>query len=172
MSIDWRKIGLCAVLAVCANAPLIAWAQLLPTDPDWKESETPAPPALDLKRLIPVEISVHSQLKWGIDPDSLKITPDGIVRYVVVAQSNSGAVNAMYEGLRCSKAEFKTYARYNKDSGWNTVVNSDWKALRDAGSSQHVLRLAKQGLCDGAAPASSVREALLQLRTASQNTGR
>ena len=32
------------------------------------------------------------------------IGKDGIVRYVVVATSATGAVNAMYEGLRCDRA--------------------------------------------------------------------
>jgi hypothetical protein len=172
MSIDWRKLGFLTVLFICVNVPLVARAQLLPTDPDWKENEVPPPPALDLQRLIPVEISVHSQLKWGIDPDSLKITSDGIVRYVVVAQSSSGAINALYEGVRCSRAEFKTYARYNKDTGWRAVTNSDWSVMRDAGSSQHVIRLAKQGLCEGAAPASSAREALIQLKSVTPDTWR
>ncbi len=158
------------LLLASLGLPWISHSQIIAADPDWKESEVPAPAAVDLKRLISVDMGLQSQLKWGIDPQSLKITPDGVVRYVVVAQSSSGAVNAMYEGLRCSNAEFKTYARYNKDSGWNTLPQSDWKSLRETGPSNHPLRLAKLGLCDGAAPPSSEREALRQLRSANSAT--
>ena len=36
-----------------------------------------------------------------------------MVRYVVVATSDSGAVNAIYEGIRCDTGRFKVYARHN-----------------------------------------------------------
>ncbi len=127
----------------------------------------PAPPTLDLKRLVPVDVSIRSQLKWGIDPDSIKIMPEGIVRYVVVAQSQSGVVNAMYEGIRCNKAEFRSYARYNVSSGWIKSSSAEWRSLRETGASSHPSWLARQGLCDGAAPPSSVQTAIRHLRAGS-----
>jgi CNP1-like family len=149
--------------ALLCLASGLACAQFIADDPDWKESEVPPPPAFDLKRLVDVQVSLLSQLKWGIDPATVKITPDGIIRYVVVAQSSSGAVNAMYEGIRCNKAEFRRYARHNADSGWVKSTNPDWVSLRQSGMSQHPEALAKQGLCDGAAPPSSVNEAIRRL---------
>ncbi len=148
---------------VCASCSL-ASAQLVADKPDWKESEVPAPPAFDLKRLVPVDISARSQLKWGVDPDSIKIMPEGIVRYVVVAQSDSGVVNAMYEGIRCNKGEFRSYARHNPSSGWVKSSNSDWTSLRETGASRHPAVLAKQGICDGAAPPDTVLSAIRSLR--------
>ena len=142
----------------------MALAQFIVDDPDWKESEVPPPPAFDLKRLVSVDVSIRSQLKWGIDPDSIKIMPEGIVRYVVVAQSESGVVNAMYEGIRCNKSEFRSYARHNPGSGWVKTANSEWKSLRDTGVSSHPAWLAKQGLCDGAAPPTNVLSAIRSLR--------
>jgi hypothetical protein len=150
-----------ALLLSCCG---MAAAQFIADDPDWKETEVPAPPAFDLKRLVQVDISVQSQLKWGVDPATVKITPDGIIRYVVVAQSASGVVNAMYEGIRCNKAEFRRYARHNADSGWVKSTSSDWTPLRQSGTSRHPETLAKQGICDGAAPPSSVDEAMRRLR--------
>lgn len=146
----------------------MALAQFIADDPDWKESEVPPPPAFDLKRLVPVEVSVRSQLKWGVDPTTVKILPEGIVRYVVVAQSPSGVINAIYEGIRCNKAEFRSYARHNPDSGWVKSSNSEWVAIRNASGSGHQMALAKQGLCDGAAPAASVQDAMRRLRLGAQ----
>ncbi len=155
-------VGLLIGLGSCMAA-----AQFIADDPDWKESEVPPPPAFDLKRLVPVDISVRSQLKWGVDPDSIKIMPEGIVRYVVVAQSESGVVNAMYEGIRCNKGEFRSYARHNPGSGWVKTSNSDWIPLRQSTSSRHPEALAKQGICDGAAPPSNVPAAIRSLRAGS-----
>jgi hypothetical protein len=144
-----------------------AGAQFLAGDPDWKESEIPPAPAFDLKRLVQVEISVQSQLKWGVDPATVKISKDGIIRYVVVAQSSGGVVNAMYEGIRCNKAEFRRYARHNPSSGWVASTDSDWTPLRQSGVSRHPETLARSGMCDGAAPPSSVSEAIRRLSTGS-----
>jgi hypothetical protein len=155
-----RFITTALLLAYCG----MAVAQFIADDPDWKETEVPPPPAFDLKRLVQVDISVQSQLKWGVDPATVKITSDGIIRYVVVAQSSSGVVNAMYEGIRCNKAEFRRYARHNPDSGWVKSSGSDWTPLRQSGTSRHPESLAKQGICDGAAPPSSVDEAMRRLR--------
>jgi hypothetical protein len=157
-----------AVAAVVAAACNLAYAQFIADDPDWKESEVPAPPAFDLKRLVPVTVPAQSQLKWGVDPATVKIFPDGVIRYVVVAQSSSGTINALYEGIRCNKGEFRRYARYNRDSGWVMLKESDWTSLRATGTSRHPLVLAKEGMCDGAAPPASVSEAMRLLRHGSE----
>lgn len=147
-------------------------AQILANDPDWKEAEVPAAPAFDIKRLIPVVITVQSQLAWGVDPQTIKIGSDGVVRYVVVAQSSSGVINAMYEGIRCNTAEFRRYARHNPGSGWVVSVGSEWTSLRQTGASRHPQSLAKLGLCDGAAPPSSPEHAARALRAGGADLAR
>ena len=153
---------LIAAVLLCLVSSMTS-AQFIADDPDWKETEVPAPPPFDLKRLVPVEMSLQSQLKWGVDPASVAITKDGVIRYVVVAQSSSGTVNAMYEGIRCNKAEFRRYARHNPGSGWVKSTESDWTPLRNTGASRHPETLARGGMCDGAAPPSSVAEAMRRL---------
>jgi hypothetical protein len=150
-----------ALLLCCSMAS----AQFVADDPDWKESEVPPAPAFDVKRLIPVQVTALSQLKWGVDPATIVInTQDGVVRYVVVAQSESGVINAMYEGIRCNKAEFRRYARHTPGSGWVTSTPSEWSPLRQTGASRHPHSIAKQGICDGAAPPISVATAIRALR--------
>lgn len=150
-------------IALLACSCGVALAQFIADDPDWKEVEVPAAPAFDLKRLVPLEMSVQSQLKWGVDPATVSVTNDGVVRYVIVAQSSSGVVNAMYEGIRCNKAEFRRYARHNPGSGWVKSTDSDWTSLHKTGASRHPETLARGGMCDGAAPPSSVAEAMRRL---------
>jgi hypothetical protein len=148
--------------ALTAALACSAMAQLAADDPDWKESQVQPPPAIDMKKksLIPVRVSDSSQLKWFVDGDSVQITKDGVVRYVVIAQSDSGTVNAMYEGFRCTKAESRLYARHSPASGWVEQKDTDWKA---ASARSYSSRLAKLGLCDGAAPPASAKVAVERL---------
>jgi hypothetical protein len=155
--------GILAALLLCAAST--AWALPAVEEVEWKEAEVPAPPTFDLKKLVPLEVSPYSSLTYGVDPASLGISrSDSVVRYVVVATSASGTVNAMYEGIHCATGEFKTYARYTPDGHWSWVENSPWRSLFDNMPSKHALRLAKAGACDGAAPVSSVQIWLNQLK--------
>lgn len=131
-------------------------AQFVDDDPDWKEVEIPAPPAFAVDRLIQLEMPRHISLKVGIDPETLRITRDGIVRYVMVATSSSGSTYATYEGIRCQTGEVKTYARHGATGQWIAVTNPQWKPLSGNQPSPHAMALARQGACDGRAPASQV----------------
>jgi hypothetical protein len=89
---------------------------------------------------------------------------DGVVRYVIVARSASGAVNAMYEGMRCSTGEVRTYARHNASGGWSRADNSDWRSMWGNTATRHTLMFAKQGGCTGNATPRSVDEIVRSLR--------
>jgi hypothetical protein len=145
------------------------FAQLLATDPDWKESDAPPPPALNLKALVPFEVSTISNLTWTVDPTAITIVGDGLVRYVVVARSPSGVLNALYETINCSNGELKTYARIvGKESEvasktWVAVQDPQWKSIYEA-PSRHALELAKQGVCTGKTAAQSIGEIVTSLK--------
>jgi hypothetical protein len=133
----------------------------------WKETEAPPPPAFDMKRLVPVAMPPYMSLKFGVDPQTMTVTPDGVVRYVVVAYRESGnATNAFYEAVRCATDEYKTYARYGGD-GWSQVTNAEWKKIDDR-NSIYTAELAKQSLCRGRAPRASVRAMIQELKQPEQ----
>lgn len=153
----WLAAGLAA-------ASISATAQLSAPDPDWKEQDAPPPPAFAVDRLVPFDVSVGSALRFGVDPATIQIGRDGVVRYVIVARSASGTVNAMYEGIRCSTGEMRTYARHNADSGWTRADSSDWRSMWGSAPSRHTLMFARQGGCMGNAPPRSVDEIVRSLR--------
>lgn len=132
-----------------------ASAQLFSTNPQWSESEAPAPPAFSKARLIPVNMPSYVLVRLGIDPGTLAITPDGVVRYVMVAVNESGSMSAMYEGIRCASAEVKTYARFASNGPWVSVQDPQWQDLSGSLPSKHALALARQGVCEGRSVASS-----------------
>lgn len=146
----------CWALALACLAGA-AQAQLATPDPDWKEVEAPQPAPLRTDRLIPLEMP-GSSLRYGVDPASITLTSDGIVRYIVVATSPSGAVNGFYEGIRCGTAETRLYARYHPDSGWVPVKDALWRSLHEARPARHSLVIARTGACMGGAPNQSAAQ--------------
>ncbi|MDB5890463.1 MAG: hypothetical protein JWP47_1294 [Polaromonas sp.] len=148
-------LGLCSAALAQTNAD----------DPDWSESETPLPPAVDFSKLVPFDGAGSSSLVYGIDPGTIRFTPsDGLVRYVVVASSRSGAKNVMYEAIRCATGEFKTYARHASDGSWSRIARPEWRSVFDTMPSKHALHLARSGLCDGGAPVSSAAAVVRRLK--------
>ncbi len=74
------------LLALNVQGSAQAQTYVLEDPADWKEIETPPPPAFDVNKLITFEVSPNSQLVYGVDPAAISISQkDGIVRYVMVA---------------------------------------------------------------------------------------
>jgi hypothetical protein len=151
-------------LAMLAGASWAASAQLLTDNPDWKELDAPPPPALRTSGLIPLEVA-GSSLRFGIDPASVAIGADRVVRYVVVASSSSGAVNGIYEGLRCDTGEVKVLARHNPDSGWVPARGSLWQPLHSTANSRYSLQIARNGACVGQGPNGDAKQIVRDLRS-------
>lgn len=136
----------------------------IPDAPEWKEVDAPPPPALRTQGLVAIDVSGTS-LRFGVDPASVAVGSDGVVRYVVVATSSSGAINAFYEGIRCSAGEVKVYARYNPDSGWVPTRDSEWhKMSAGQASVRHSFSIARSGACLDTAPNGPAARIVQDLR--------
>jgi hypothetical protein len=147
-----------------AGAAATAGAQLIPdANIDWQEAEAPPPPALRTQGLLPIEVKGTS-LQFGVDPASITVGADRVVRYVVVATSPSGTVNAIYEGIRCATGEVKVYARHNPESGWVPSRNGEWQNIFRTANSRHSLVIAKSGACMENAPNGSPTQIAIDLR--------
>lgn len=131
---------------------------------EWQEEAVPPPPEFDIRRLVPLDMPHYMSLRFGVDPKTMSVTGDGVVRYVVVAyREGTQTVNAFYEGVRCATDEYKTYARYSGDQ-WNAVTMPEWKRIDDR-NSVYTHQLAKQSLCAGGrAPRSTVADMIRELK--------
>ena len=88
-----------------------------------------------------------------------------MLRYVIVMQNATGNTSAVYEGIRCSSDEVKTYARLGTSGQWSLTANAEWKALNDNMPSRHALAFARQGACkDHYAPSKADIIEALQAR--------
>ena len=134
----------------------------------WVEAPVPAPTDWKLERVVEFTLgSASTPLRFGIDPLTLSVGSDGVVRYVFVARSPSGAVNALFEGIRCKTAEVRVYARWDPDGKrWLPGLSGDgaWQALDNRGATRRAMQVARGGVCDGAAPNRSPELILDMLR--------
>ena len=89
-------------------------------------------------RLIEFDQSQAKDFHYLIDPQTLSVDKDGVVRYVLVARSSSGVENVTYEGLRCDTAEHRFYAFGRADRTWSRS-RSDWRSLQQGQPLQRVL---------------------------------
>jgi hypothetical protein len=134
-----------------------------PLDPDWRETDVPPPPALRTSGLIAID-APRSELTFGIDPASVSVGADRIVRYVVVATSRSGVVNGIYEGMHCKTGEVKVYARHNPPGGWRMVNEPKWVAADEGSHRTYTWTLAKSGVCSGHTPNRNATQIVRDLR--------
>ncbi len=141
-----------------------AWAQTTGDEPVWKDGSPAVPPAFDARRVVPLEMPRGLTLTVGVDPDTISITPDGVVRYVVVT-SNAGAVmGVMYEGLHCATRSNRVYARYTPDGAWTSHPDAPWRDNSETPGSRHALAFARTAACKGTSPNDSVRSIVHALR--------
>lgn len=138
--------------AVLCSLLLSGTAQSQPSDPDaetWTEAQAVPPANFSTDKLQAFEVDSGSTLSYGIDPLTLSVGADGVVRYVLVARSRSGALNVMYQGLRCQTAEVKTYGRWDNKANWSIDAKADWQTLSFRGFTHPAMMLARGGICDG-----------------------
>ena len=168
----WHRGAVTATLLGLAALTSPAHAQYADADrADWQEDAVPPPPAYKTNRLIDIEMPRGASVRMGVDPDTIAINPQtGIVRYVVVARGPS-AVNAFYEGIRCSTGEYRVYARQVQGGEWSPAEGEGWKSMLGQSSVmvQHPGRLARGGLCLGTGMRSSVTDAVRELRSGNQS---
>ena len=160
-----RACLLCAALASLTLGRALAQPAAGATD-EFKELAAPAPPVYQTTGLIRIDMPSSASLTYGLEPASLSIGEDGVVRYVMVAFNASGSINALYEGMRCETGEVKTYARSSELSHWTAVQQPKWRPVENNSLSRHALALARQGVCDGRTVAArNVADMLRLLRT-------
>ena len=115
--------------------------------PAWKEAvpELPAYPQND--RLLEFPVSKPGyDFSVFIDPQSLSVGTDRVVRYTLVIVSSSGARNISYEGLHCGKHEYRRYA-YGSSGAWYPIEASPWQRVTDAGMDHYRYVLYWDYLC-------------------------
>lgn len=94
------------------------------------EENVVPPPFPARAKLIEFPLADVGGFRFFIDGATLSVEKDGVVRYVLVAQSPSGTQNVSYEGLRCAAGEYRVYAT-GQDRTW-VPARTGWQPMRNA----------------------------------------
>lgn len=158
-----RKSSLLLAAAACS---LAAHAQTT-----WQENEVTLPGPVQRNQLIPFDMSTRTELQFSVDASSITVGSDRVVRYVLLARSNSGAENVLFEGLRCETGEARNYARWNQaEQRWIPYSGSTpWRPLSGVAASLPAARLAYLAFCEGRTPTEPMSRLLADLRRGGKN---
>ena len=94
---------------------------------EWKEGAVTMPAYPKAEGLIEFAVSGATSFRFFIDPASLSVAEDGVVRYTLVARSPAGVNNVSYEGIGCTAGIFKVFA-YGSAGRWSSQ-RSEWKPI-------------------------------------------
>jgi hypothetical protein len=95
---------------------------------DWRENPVTLPAYPNETGLIEFTVSVGTSFRFFIDPASVSVGNDRVVRYTLIARSPSGVTNVSYEGIRCANSSYKIFAR-GSNGQWSAVQNSEWQTI-------------------------------------------
>jgi CNP1-like family len=94
----------------------------------WEEQKTQLPGPPSTGDLIAFDAGPTRRLDFFVDAASVSVGVDGVVRFTVVAKSDS-ASNVSYEGIRCQTAERKVYAHARPDGTWYQPKDAAWAKI-------------------------------------------
>ena len=100
-----------------------------------------------------------------VDPKTLAVADDGVVRFSLVVRSPSGVESVSFEGIRCATGERRVFAYGRKaaDVGtWSPARSSAWRPISDSRINRHYFEFLRDVFCDGNATESK-REILKNL---------
>ncbi|CAD6558916.1 hypothetical protein LMG28140_06508 [Paraburkholderia metrosideri] len=159
-----------ALLAGCASKPTnkddSAFVYLLDRKGNWVENKVDTlPPLPKESNLLPFEVSGNTPLQFAIDQTSVSVGSDGVVRYVVVVTSPSGARNVNYEGIRCDTYEARQYAGLNADhDGWDTTVANEFRRIENGTLNAYQASLYQDYMCANKMPAANAKQIVENIR--------
>jgi hypothetical protein len=132
--------------------------------PPWKEEAFTLPAYPEKNRLVEVPASLAGyEFRAFIDPASLSVGSDQVVRYTLVFISSSGVWNVSFEGQHCGRNEYRRYA-YGSNDTWYPIEGSPWQGITDSGIDHYRHVLYWNYLCDPLHTDLDVAEMLRRLR--------
>jgi hypothetical protein len=133
----------------------------------WQELEFEPPAFPKLDKLREFYVSAMATNKYFIDPATLTVGADGVVRYVLVVKTAGGATNVSYEGMLCKDRTWKHYAAGRSSSGtWTKApaASSVWRPIENIPVNRHHAALSRDLFCPLGNPIGSADEGRNALR--------
>jgi len=132
------------------------WSFRAPHDPvphnadeyEWTEEQVDLPAYPQQEKMLQIDFGRNdARFDYFIDPETLSVGEDGVVHYVILLRSKSGAENVMFEGIRCSKREYKTVAFGTADAKFRVLKSAAWKDIPKTSNNWYRYDLWERFLC-------------------------
>lgn len=130
----------------------------------WKEIEAKLPASPKLDEAIPLFVSAATDNEFFVDPKSISVGEDGVVRYTMIVRSPSGALNVSFEGIRCSSHEKKLYAFWRPDGSWSRNKYAKWSRIEFKNLNRQHHMLSDDFFCPGRIMVRDADEAIYALK--------
>ena len=152
------RMALCGMMCLAASSAMFAGIEDLDgeedidryekaPDSEWKEDALVIPPYPLAGDLIEVDLSLPEfPFTLFIDPKSLSVGKDRVIRYTAVLRSRNGVENVSYEGIRCRHSKVQRYA-YGSAGQFRPVRNRDWRFIRKDGQDRFRTELVDYYFC-------------------------
>lgn len=129
----------------------------------WREGGHRLPPYPQAGDLVEFQVDTpEKRLRYFIDGQHLSVGEDGVVRYTLVIQSNTGAQNVSFEGIRCATWEVRTYAFGTGQNQLQPLEEAQWERIRRGGPYRHHLDLHEFYFCKPSRPVPYAAEEILR----------
>lgn len=113
----------------------------------WEEVEVQLPPPPKQEDLLAFYVSAATDNRFFVDPASITVGGDGVVRYTLVVVTPSGGRNVSFEGMRCETRERRLYAFGRADGAWSKSRNNQWERVKEAVNNRHHAALFLEYFC-------------------------
>ncbi|HMH16661.1 MAG TPA: CNP1-like family protein [Burkholderiales bacterium] len=155
---------LLAVLSACQSPNLRDDFESKP----WEAQKSLLPSYPRQENLVRIYVSSAATFEFFVDPASVSVGQDGVVRYTLIARSPSAAMNVSYEGMRCQTYERKIYALGRSDGTWSQARDPQWTPIGNNQVNRQHTALAEDFFCSGRGRVSTTEDAVQALGRGNQ----
>lgn len=114
----------------------------------WKELESPLPAYPDNQHLVRAHMPITYTLDVYIDEKSVSLLKDGVTRFTLVVETQSGGRNVFFEGYNCDTQEYKTYATGVPGGTFEPLKKPSWQRVQYYDVNAFRFQLLRYYVCD------------------------
>lgn len=137
----------------------------------WEEIDVQLPAPPKQQELVAFYVSAATDNRFFVDPASISVGSDGVVRYTLVVVTPSGVRNVSFEGMRCETKERRLYAFGRADGTWSKARSNQWDRVREAVNNRHHAALFQDYFCPEGVIVRNEEEARNLLRRGGMSHG-